>query len=488
MMAVLIVLGMFMDWVGILLLTMPIFVPIIKNLGYDPIWFGILFCMNMQISYLSPPFGPAAFYLKSVAPPEISLQDIFRSLWPFMLMQLIGLLLVIVFPEIALWLPRTLKERRSLTGKVKKRAEHRFGQSNNGPRHAEAFLPLLKIELVYGTLARSGRPGGSWHGPRSRAPGAVAVRVQHLVPHPVPGVHHRARGLDRRAGGALADAAAARSTAICREFWTRIFAVSFGMGVVSGIVMSFQFGTNWSELSNRAGNVLGPLLHYEVLTAFFLEASFLGILLFGRDRVPRWVHFGAACAVAAGTLISAFWILAANSWMQTPAGYELREGTFHVVSWWQVVFNPSFPYRFAHMVTAAFLTTAFVVAGVSAWHLSERACGAARRGRPVHGARPDHGAGAGAAGPRRPARAEHVRAPAGQGRGDGGPLGDPCRRAARAVRPARSGGRDQPLRGRDPEARQPDPHPRARRHGARARRNGRPRSGRTCRSCSGRSA
>ena len=109
MMAVLIVLGMFMDWVGILLLTMPIFVPIIKNLGYDPIWFGILFCMNMQISYLSPPFGPAAFYLKSVAPPEISLQDIFRSLWPFMLMQLTGLLLVIVFPEIALWLPRTLK-------------------------------------------------------------------------------------------------------------------------------------------------------------------------------------------------------------------------------------------------------------------------------------------------------------------------------------------------------------------------------------------
>jgi cytochrome d ubiquinol oxidase subunit I len=158
------------------------------------------------------------------------------------------------------------------------------------------------------------------------------------------------------------------------RFWTRIFAVSFGMGVVSGIVMSFQFGTNWSELSTRAGNVLGPLLHYEVLTAFFLEASFLGILLFGRDRVPRWVHFGAACAVAAGTLISAFWILAANSWMQTPAGHELREGTFHVVSWWQVVFNPSFPYRFAHMVTAAFLTTAFVVAGVSAWHLlSQRA-------------------------------------------------------------------------------------------------------------------
>jgi TRAP-type mannitol/chloroaromatic compound transport system permease large subunit len=108
MMAVLIVLGMFMDWVGILLLTMPIFVPIIEGLGYDPVWFGILFCMNMQISYLSPPFGPAAFYLKSVAPPEISLQDIFRALWPFMLMQLAGMLLVMTFPEIALWLPRVL--------------------------------------------------------------------------------------------------------------------------------------------------------------------------------------------------------------------------------------------------------------------------------------------------------------------------------------------------------------------------------------------
>jgi cytochrome d ubiquinol oxidase subunit I len=153
------------------------------------------------------------------------------------------------------------------------------------------------------------------------------------------------------------------------RFWTRIFAVSFGMGVVSGIVMSFQFGTNWSELSDRAGNVLGPLLSYEVLTAFFLEASFLGVLLFGRDRVPRWLHFFSACAVAAGTLISAFWILSANSWMQTPAGYELQDGVFYVTSWREVVFNPSFPYRFAHMVTATFLTTAFVIAGVSAWHL-----------------------------------------------------------------------------------------------------------------------
>ena len=153
------------------------------------------------------------------------------------------------------------------------------------------------------------------------------------------------------------------------RFWTKIFAVSFGMGVVSGIVMSFQFGTNWSRFSEAAGNVMGPLLSYEVLTAFFLEATFLGILLFGRDRVPRFLHFVSACAVAIGTLISAFWILSANSWMQTPTGHELRDGTFYVVSWWDVVFNPSFPYRFTHMVVACFLTTAFVVAGVSAWHL-----------------------------------------------------------------------------------------------------------------------
>jgi cytochrome d ubiquinol oxidase subunit I len=153
------------------------------------------------------------------------------------------------------------------------------------------------------------------------------------------------------------------------EFWIRIFAVSFGMGVVSGVVMSFQFGTNWSRLSDSAGNVLGPLLNYEVVTAFFLEATFLGILLFGRRRVPPWLHFLAACMVALGTLVSTFWILSANSWMQTPTGHELRDGTFYVTSWWEVVFNPSFPYRLAHMVTAAFLTTAFVVAGVSAWHL-----------------------------------------------------------------------------------------------------------------------
>lgn len=152
-------------------------------------------------------------------------------------------------------------------------------------------------------------------------------------------------------------------------FWMKIFAVSFGMGVVSGIVMSFQFGTNWSRFSDATGNIMGPLMSYEVLTAFFLEASFLGVMLFGWKRVPPWVHFAATCLVAIGTLISAFWILAANSWMHTPAGFRIEDGIFFPVDWWQIVFNPSFPYRFSHMVLAAFLTCAFVVGGVSAFYL-----------------------------------------------------------------------------------------------------------------------
>jgi cytochrome d ubiquinol oxidase subunit I len=152
--------------------------------------------------------------------------------------------------------------------------------------------------------------------------------------------------------------------------WTKIFAVSFGMGVVSGVVMSYEFGTNWSELSRRGGNVIGPLLSYEVLTAFFLEAGFLGIMLFGWKRVPKWVHFFATCMVALGTLISAFWILSANSWMQTPAGYSVdANGVLHVADWWKMIFNPSFPYRFSHMVAAAYLTTAFIVAGIGAWYI-----------------------------------------------------------------------------------------------------------------------
>jgi cytochrome d ubiquinol oxidase subunit I len=153
------------------------------------------------------------------------------------------------------------------------------------------------------------------------------------------------------------------------RFWVKIFAVSFGMGVVSGLVMSYQFGTNWSLFAEKTGNVLGPLLGYEVLTAFFLEASFLGIMLFGRKKVGPTLHFAATCIVAVGTVISAFWILAANSWMQTPAGYELRDGIFYATDWLEVIFNPSFPYRFVHMVLAAYLTTSLVVASVAALHL-----------------------------------------------------------------------------------------------------------------------
>lgn len=152
-------------------------------------------------------------------------------------------------------------------------------------------------------------------------------------------------------------------------FWTKVFAVVFGMGVVSGIVMSFQFGTNWSNFSQAASNFLGPVLSYEVVTAFFLEAAFLGVLLFGRGKVPQGVHLFAAIMVAVGTFISSFWILSANSWMHTPAGVELIDNRFHVLSWSEAIFNPSFPYRFAHMAMASFLTGGFVVAGVSAWFL-----------------------------------------------------------------------------------------------------------------------
>ncbi|MDT8439523.1 MAG: cytochrome ubiquinol oxidase subunit I [Wenzhouxiangellaceae bacterium] len=153
------------------------------------------------------------------------------------------------------------------------------------------------------------------------------------------------------------------------QFWIKIFALVFGMGVVSGIVMAFQFGTNWSNFSYAASNFLGPVLSYEVVTAFFLEATFLGVLLFGRDRVPRGLHLLAACMVALGTFISSFWILAANSWFHTPAGVELVNGHFQVRSWLEAIFNPSLPYRFAHMALASFITGGFVVAAVSAWYL-----------------------------------------------------------------------------------------------------------------------
>lgn len=150
-------------------------------------------------------------------------------------------------------------------------------------------------------------------------------------------------------------------------FWTKIFAVSFGMGVVSGIVMPFQFGTNWSRYSDATANILSPLLGYEGLTAFFLEASFLGVMLFGRKLVPRWAHFFASLMVALGTLFSTFWILSANSWMQTPAGFRIEDGRFFPVSWLAIIFNPSFPYRFAHNVVAFYITTGFVVVGAGAY-------------------------------------------------------------------------------------------------------------------------
>ena len=153
------------------------------------------------------------------------------------------------------------------------------------------------------------------------------------------------------------------------RFWTKIFAVSFAMGVVSGIVLSYQFGTNWSRFSVVVGNVVGPLIGYEVLTAFFLEATFLGVMLFGWKRVPPWLHAMSAIFVAIGTAISAFWILSANSWMQTPTGHEIRDGIAFPIDWFAVIFNPSFPYRFTHMLTAVYLTTSLVILAVGARYL-----------------------------------------------------------------------------------------------------------------------
>ena len=165
---------------------------------------------------------------------------------------------------------------------------------------------------------------------------------------------------------------AAQSWEEAYYLWTKIFALSFALGVVTGITMSFQFGTNWPGFMERAGNIAGPLLGYEVLTAFFLEATFLGIMLFGRDRVSDRVHLFATLMVAAGTTLSAFWILALNSWMQTPAGHEIIDGRFHATSWLQVIFNPSFPYRLVHKLLASALTASFLIAGLSAWQLLRR--------------------------------------------------------------------------------------------------------------------
>jgi cytochrome d ubiquinol oxidase subunit I len=155
-------------------------------------------------------------------------------------------------------------------------------------------------------------------------------------------------------------------------FWTRIFAVAFGMGVVSGVVMPFQFGTNWSRFSDATANIISPMLAYEGLTAFTLEAGFLGVLLFGRKLVPRWAHFASAVMVAAGTLLSTFWILVTNSWMQTPGGYRIADGIFYPTSWTDIIFTASFPYRFMHTVAAFYVTTGFVVMGVAATLLRQK--------------------------------------------------------------------------------------------------------------------
>jgi cytochrome d ubiquinol oxidase subunit I len=163
-------------------------------------------------------------------------------------------------------------------------------------------------------------------------------------------------------------------------FWLKVFAISFGMGVVTGVVMSYEFGTNWSVFSRATAGVLGPLLAFEVLTAFFMEASFLGVMLFGWKRVGPGLHFAATCIVALGTLVSAFWILSANSWMQAPSGYAIAaNGRFVAADWWKVIFSPTLPERFAHMVLAAYLTTAFVVGAASAFQLLRNAAQAESR-------------------------------------------------------------------------------------------------------------
>src|SRR5256714_712957 len=153
------------------------------------------------------------------------------------------------------------------------------------------------------------------------------------------------------------------------RLWVKVFALSFAMGVVSGVTMSFQFGTNWPGYMNHVGNIAGPLLAYEVLTAFFLEATFLGVMLFGMERVSGRVHVASSLIVAFGTTVSAFWILALNSWMQTPTGHTTVDGVLIAESWWRVIFNPSFPYRLTHMLLASGITASFAIAGLSAWRL-----------------------------------------------------------------------------------------------------------------------
>jgi cytochrome d ubiquinol oxidase subunit I len=222
-------------------------------------------------------------------------------------------------------------------------------------------------------------------------------------------------------------------------FWVKIFALSFGLGVVSGITMSFQFGTNWPGFMETVGNVAGPLLAYEVLTAFFLEAAFLGIMLFGASRVPNWLHTLATFLVAFGTTVSAFWILVLNSWMHTPTGFELRDGIVHATDWWAIIFNPSMPYRLAHMLLASGLTVAFLILGISAF----------RRliGDQSKGVRVTFKTGAWMAAILIPVQIyagdlhglNTLGAPAAEGRGHGRQLGYLVSRAAAALRPAGRG-------------------------------------------------
>ena len=271
------------------------------------------------------------------------------------------------------------------------------------------------------------------------------------------------------------------------NYWKKIFAVAFGMGVVSGIVMSYQFGTNWSVFSDKAGPVIGPLMGYEVLTAFFLEAGFLGVMFFGLSRVGPRLHFLATLMVALGTFISAFWILSVNSWMQTPAGYAINDvGQFVPADWVAVIFNPSFPYRLVHMLLAAYLSTAFIVGGAGALHLLRD-----RRCRPAHHVLDGDVDGgnrrAAADRRRRPPWAQHAGAPACQGRGDGRSLRNTRGCAAHPVRLAGHGAGADTVRRRGAEARQPDPHPRLERH-RRGLKEWPARIARTRPSCSGASA
>src|SRR5690606_28404928 len=165
----------------------------------------------------------------------------------------------------------------------------------------------------------------------------------------------------------------------CLHLLVKVFALTFAIGVVSGVTMSFQFGTNWPGFMNQAGNIAGPLLGYEILTAFFLEATFLGVMLFGKHLVSNRTHLIASALVAVGTTLSAFWILSLNSWMQTPAGHLIEDGVYYVDSWWEIIFNPSFPYRLAHMVTASLLTCAFVLMGISSWRFLNEMAGPGTR-------------------------------------------------------------------------------------------------------------